>query len=101
MKDKTTSPISTDRRRAIKAAAALSAAPLLGFPAILRAQMEQKYLGKFIAVDIDSGDYALGEKPIEAIAAIRAKRPEALVYVARIGQETAYTLGGTIAARDR
>lgn len=45
MKDRTSSPACAGRREAIKAAAALSAAPLLGFPAILRAQSDAIRLG--------------------------------------------------------
>ncbi|HWQ39130.1 MAG TPA: ABC transporter substrate-binding protein [Burkholderiales bacterium] len=45
MKDKISSPASAGRREAIKAAAALSVVPLLGFPAVLRAQGDAIRLG--------------------------------------------------------
>ena len=63
--------------------------------------MERENSGQFIVVDVFSGDYAIGKRDIDAINAMLAKRPDALVFIARIGQDAAYTFGASGMGRSR
>ena len=54
---------------------------------------EQDY-GRFVAIDVDSGDYFLGETAIEATRKAQAKYPGKVFYLGRIGCRTAYTFKG-------
>ncbi len=48
-----------------------------------------KYTGMFAAIEPDSGDYFLGKRMIEALDNAKAKHPDKLVYLVRIGFPTA------------
>ena len=39
----------------------------------------------FAAIEVDSGDYFLGTRMIEAVDKAEAKYPDKLVYIVRIG----------------
>lgn len=55
----------------------------------LKDVLEPKYTGMFAAIEPDSGDYFLGKRMIEAVDKAKAKHPEKLVYLVRIGSLTA------------
>lgn len=50
--------------------------------------------GKMLALDVDSGEYALGDDSITAFDRLKAKLPNATVYLMRIGFPAAVRLGG-------
>ena len=50
--------------------------------------------GKFVAIDVDSGEYFLGETGIEATRKAQAKYPGKVFYMGRVGCRTAYTFKG-------
>ena len=49
--------------------------------------------GKFIMIDIETGDYEVDEDEIAADERLNERRPEAVGYLGRIGYETAYRIG--------
>lgn len=53
--------------------------------------------GKFVVIDIETGDYELDEDDLQATKRALAKRPQAVLYGVRIGYPTAYSLGGHFA----
>lgn len=53
--------------------------------------------GKFVVIDIETGEYEVDEDDLQATKRALAKRPEAVLYGVRIGYPTAYNLGGHIA----
>jgi hypothetical protein len=55
--------------------------------------MERDYLGQFVVVDVLSGDYEVAEDDAAACLRILERRPDALLYGIRVGQETAYRFG--------
>ena len=65
----------------------------------LREKVEAQNKGKFLVVDIETGQYEIDEDDLEATKRVLAKRPDAVLYGLRIGYPTAYRLGGH-AARD-
>lgn len=49
--------------------------------------------GKFLVLDIESGEYEVDADERAAVKRVRAKHPDAVLYLLRIGQPTAYRLG--------
>jgi hypothetical protein len=49
--------------------------------------------GKFVVIDVESGDYELDEQIIPALDRLRDRHPNAITYAGRVGFRTAYNLG--------
>jgi hypothetical protein len=58
---------------------------------MLSEELTESHFGRFIAIEVDSGDYFIGETAIEATRRAQAKHPEKLFFLGRIGYRTAYT----------
>jgi hypothetical protein len=58
----------------------------------IRAQVEV-HRGKMLALDVDSGEYALADDSITAFDRLKAKIPSATVYLMRIGFPAAVHIG--------
>ncbi len=50
--------------------------------------------GKFLLIDIESGDYEVDEDDLQAEKRLRSRRPDGILYGLRIGYTSAYTLVG-------
>jgi hypothetical protein len=48
--------------------------------------------GKFVAVDIGTGDYELDEDDYSAVSRLRTRRPSAQLWLGRVGQPAAYRM---------
>ncbi len=48
--------------------------------------------GKFIAIDINTGDYELDDDDYSAVMRLRARRPAGELWLARAGYPTAYQM---------
>jgi hypothetical protein len=59
-----------------------------------RVEAEADNEGRFVAVDVESGDYEIADDALGAGAGLRRRRPEASVYLMRVGRPTAFRLGG-------
>lgn len=57
-------------------------------------QVEAGNKGKFVVIDIETGDYEMDADDMQATKRALAKRPDTVLYGVRIGYPTAYTLGG-------
>ena len=64
----------------------------------IRKKVEADNKGKFVVIDIETGEYEVDSDDLEATKRALAKRPDAVLYGVRIGYPTAYTLGGHMAA---
>ena len=64
----------------------------------IRAQVEtEANIGKLVSIDIETGDYAIGDDTsLEAPRQLHARHPGAAVYTLRIGYDAAYALGGVL-----
>ena len=63
----------------------------------IRAIVEtEENIGRLISIDIETGDYAVGDDFIEMNDTLFAKHPGAALYGARIGYDAVYAIGGTI-----
>jgi len=56
---------------------------------ILRAEDD----GKFVAIDVDTGEYEVNEDDYTAVMSLRSRCPEAEIWLARAGFRTAYRIG--------
>lgn len=48
----------------------------------------------FLAIDTLSGDYEIAPDDLTPSLRLRERHPDAIIYVRRVGDEAAYTVGG-------
>jgi len=60
----------------------------------LRQRVEPEHNGKFLALDIETGDFEIDADVVLASRRAKIKRPSAVLYILRIGYPTAYKIGG-------
>lgn len=61
----------------------------------VRAQVERDHQGEYVAIDVESGCWALADDLREACKDLRAQRPEAVdVWLLRVGHRTLHHIGG-------
>ena len=60
----------------------------------IRTHIEPEHVGEVIAIDVDSGDYSLADSASAAAKHLRERRPEAEVWLMRVGYETLRSFGG-------
>ena len=61
----------------------------------IRRQVEADHHGEVVAIDVESGSWAIGDNVIAATDRLRAQRPDAInVFCERIGHRTLYSFGG-------
>jgi hypothetical protein len=58
----------------------------------IRHRLDADARGKFLALDTESGEYEVDTDERAAVQRIRARHPDAVLYLLRIGQPTAYRL---------
>ena len=63
----------------------------------LRAKLEPAHRGKFLALEVETGDYALGETTVDALDRAEAKHPDSVFYILRVGHRTAGRIGSPFA----
>jgi len=49
--------------------------------------------GKFVAVDVDTGDYEVDKDDSAAVMRLRSRHTAANLWLGRVGQPTAYKMG--------
>ena len=49
--------------------------------------------GKFVAIDVETGDYEIHEDDYTAVARLRSRKPAADVWLMRAGFPTTYRMG--------
>src|SRR5260370_29608193 len=63
----------------------------------LRAQEETEgNIGKIISVDIETGDYEIGDDLIETTKRLLVRHPDAAIWSERLGYNAAYAGGGSL-----
>ena len=61
----------------------------------IRPLVEADHHGEVVAIDVDSGSYALGKNAIAASDGLREQYPEAQVWLMRVGYRTLRSFGGS------
>jgi hypothetical protein len=59
----------------------------------IRPELEGKYDGKVVAIDVDTGFYALGDAAWAAAEPVLARNPAAEVWFVRVGQRAFARIG--------
>lgn len=62
----------------------------------IQEKVEADYRGKMLVLDIESGDYEIATEDIVAYDALKARRPDAITYLVRVGEPTAFRISGGI-----
>ena len=47
---------------------------------VIKHELTDDQLGLYLAIDVDSGDYEIGEKSLEIIKALRSRRPKGRIF---------------------
>ena len=66
----------------------------------IRPQVEGAHHGKVIAIDVDSGDYSIAGTASIAAKRLRERRPDAGVWLMRVGYRTLRHFGGSSLRRN-
>jgi hypothetical protein len=61
----------------------------------IRHLVEADHHGEYVAIDVDSGDYAIAGSVLAAAERLRARRPDADAWLVRVGHPTLRTFGGS------
>ncbi|MBM4036202.1 MAG: hypothetical protein FJ291_31085 [Planctomycetes bacterium] len=64
---------------------------------VLRAKLDPAHRGEFLAIEVESGDYALGKSTLDALDKAEAKHPDSVFYIMRVGYRTAGRIGAPVA----
>ena len=61
----------------------------------IRRQVESDHDGELLAIDVDSGNWAVGDEVLDEVDRLRFEHPEAInVYRLRVGYRAVGSLGG-------
>ena len=59
----------------------------------LRGDLEPEHNGKFLVLEVESGDYELDESQLAALERAEGKHPDSVFYILRVGHRTAARIG--------
>ena len=62
----------------------------------IRDKVMPEHKGKFLVLDIDSGDYEMDNDDLSAEEILRARRPGGTLFGMRVGFATPYSLAGRV-----
>ena len=65
----------------------------------IRAAVEAAHHGEMLALDVETGDYETAPDSLTALNRLTARRPNAVVYILRVGYPTAVRLGNLSVSR--
>lgn len=60
----------------------------------VRPQLKPEDVGKFAAIDIETGEYEIDADDLRACKKLRARLPEAQTWLVRVGYRTVHRIGG-------
>ena len=66
----------------------------------IRPKVESENKGKYLVLDIETGEYEIDQDDLAATKRVLEKCPEAVLYGLRIGYPAAYRLGGFSKVQD-
>lgn len=71
------------------------------YDAQLKSRLEPEYVRRFVAIHVDTGEYAVARSSSEAVRAMRRRYPvDGRLYVRRVGDEPEYGLAARILTSD-
>jgi hypothetical protein len=51
-------------------------------------------IGKILSIDIETGDFEVGEDPLITSRRLQARHPDAAIWTKRVGYDAVYAIGG-------
>ena len=60
----------------------------------IKQHVEPQHVGKYLVVDVETGEYEIGSDYIQPTERLLAKRPDAPLYALRIGYRAIGRIGG-------
>jgi hypothetical protein len=60
----------------------------------VRPQLKAEDHGKFAAIDIETGEYAIDADELKACQKLRKRIPDAQIWMVRVGYRTVHRIGG-------
>jgi len=60
----------------------------------VRAKVEAGNKGKFLVLDIETGEYEMDANEMDALQRAKGKNSDAALYILRVGYSAAHRLGG-------
>ena len=60
----------------------------------IRPLVENNNIGRYLAIDVETGEYAIADQRFDAAVAVRSKNPNAQIWGLRIGHIAAAKFGG-------
>jgi len=60
----------------------------------IKSKVIDKDIGKFVAIDIETGDYEIDHDDYKATQRLLERQPEAQIWLVRVGERTTYRIGG-------
>jgi hypothetical protein len=68
------------------------------FERVIRTALRPEDDGKFVAIDIESGSYEIDRDDRAATERLLVRQPDAQIWLIRVGERTAYRIGGCLAS---
>jgi hypothetical protein len=65
----------------------------------IRPSLRAEDHGKFLAIDVDTGDFALDPDDYQATEMLSRRKPDASMWLMRVGYPAAYHIGGSWKSR--
>jgi hypothetical protein len=66
----------------------------------VRRQIKAEDDGKFVAIDIESGEYVIDDDELKACQKLRQRIPDAQMWMVRVGYRTVHRIGGRHTPRE-
>lgn len=59
----------------------------------IRTEVEADHQGEIVAIDIETGDFEIAPRTLEAAHRLRARNPDAQIWVVRVGHRAVHRFG--------
>lgn len=53
-------------------------------------------IGKIVSINVETGDYEIGDDPVVTSRRLQARQPDAPIWTERIGYNAVYAVGGAL-----
>ena len=61
---------------------------------VIRPKLGPDFKGKYVAIDIETGDYEIADDPLDASHALIARKPDVDIWMQRVGYCASVSFGG-------
>ena len=59
----------------------------------VRSQVEGDYVGQVVAIDVETGEFAIGDNSLNASDILLARLPDAQIWFVRVGHRAVHRIG--------